>query len=159
MVSIGISNDLAGWTEHPRLRRGVRFKVSFGRTSPLYDWRADKKQGDTRGSNGRREDKQMTYHSKMMNIRTKDFPIAELEQAYEYYPDEVKLAYKYGHRDARHAAAGIAQLADNTIEDLVIVCERLLEIVKLQNGNLHEDINAIQSEALTAIAKARGETE
>lgn len=65
----------------------------------------------------------MNYHGKMMNIPTKDFPTADWEHAYEYYPEvakapEVQLAYKYGHRDARHAAAEIALEADRTIEEL-----------------------------------------
>jgi rubrerythrin len=76
-----------------------------------------------------REGAALSCHGRIMNIRTKDFPIPDLEKAYEYYPEvtkapEVKLAYQYGHRDARHAAAEIALEADRRIEELEAQLEK-----------------------------------
>lgn len=63
------------------------------------------------------------YHGRMMNMPTNGFPPADLVKSYEYYPAALKdpvvaLAYKYGHRDARHAAAEIANEADARIAEL-----------------------------------------
>jgi hypothetical protein len=40
--------------------------------------------------------------------------------------------------------------------DLLASCVTLLGIVRLQNGNLHDDVNEIQRKAEAAIAKAEG---
>lgn len=77
----------------------------------------------TEGAPVEREGGEASYHGRIMNIAAKDFPTADFKKAYEYYPEvtnapEVKLAYKYGHRDARHAAAEIANEADTRIAEL-----------------------------------------
>ena len=50
----------------------------------------------------------MSYHSKIMNI-----PVTLTT-----FPGELAIAHKFGHRDARHAAAEIALQADAEIERL-----------------------------------------
>lgn len=42
--------------------------------------------------------------------------------------------------------------------ELLQSCIDLLAIVRVQNGNLHDDINAVQTVALAAIEKAEGRT-
>lgn len=53
------------------------------------------------------------YHNRIMNI-----PPANKE-AHVFYESDIEwVAYKFGHRDARHAAAEIALEAEREIEDL-----------------------------------------
>lgn len=50
----------------------------------------------------------MSLHNDIMNIPA--------NSDVENYPDNLRLAYKVGHRDARHAAAEMALKADSKIE-------------------------------------------
>lgn len=58
-----------------------------------------------------------SYHARMMNIK------ATYCSRGDEAPDK-RLAYAYGHRDARHAAAEIALEAQAEISDLLSRCER-----------------------------------
>lgn len=53
------------------------------------------------------------YHNRMMNIQVDAASMAEAGK-----PRSLRLAYKYGHRDARHAAAEIALEAQAEIARL-----------------------------------------
>ncbi len=44
--------------------------------------------------------------------------------------------------------------AVNSHADLVAVCKELLGVVRLQNGNLHPEVNDLQERAKAALAKA-----
>lgn len=61
------------------------------------------------------------YHGKVMNIRIDD---EKLIDARDCAPDRDSV-YRYGHRDARHVAAEIANEADTEIADLQTEIERL----------------------------------
>jgi hypothetical protein len=56
----------------------------------------------------------MSYHAKMMNL-------AHTEAT-------CTLSYGMGHRDARHAAAEIANEADNEIADLRLALREMLQV-------------------------------
>src|SRR5262249_48601702 len=65
----------------------------------------------------------MTYHAQMMNIPCYDEKAGEqIDAGHSAY-----LAYKHGHRDARHAAAEIAIQADARIAELEQNGEELRE--------------------------------
>lgn len=88
----------------------------------------------------------MTYHNRIMNL-----------QLQEKKPEpEVtwRMGYSVGHRDARLAAAKIAQGADNTIEDLLDALEFALQQTGCDGDLCTEDWH---EEARKAIAKAKGE--
>jgi hypothetical protein len=51
----------------------------------------------------------MNLHNKIMNLPCKDSPVATTEEVF---------AYRYGHKDARHAAAELALTADDQIRKL-----------------------------------------
>lgn len=53
------------------------------------------------------------YHNRMMNIQVDAASMAEAGK-----PRSLRFAYKYGHRDARHAAAEIANEVDAEIARL-----------------------------------------
>jgi len=55
----------------------------------------------------------MNLHDKIMNIR-----VNLTELASSLYAGDTALAYKVGHRDARHAAAELASEADALIAEL-----------------------------------------
>ena len=58
-----------------------------------------------------------SYHGKIMNIPTR--PDAAIEDQLQARTDtDLVMAYKIGHRDARHAAAEIANEADQRIAEL-----------------------------------------
>lgn len=62
----------------------------------------------------------MNYHNEMMNIQ--ESGRRELIAC----SGQGALSYKYGHRDARHAAAEIALKADTRIEELEQVLREVL---------------------------------
>ena len=62
----------------------------------------------------------MNLHNQIMNLR-----VAPTELATSLYAGDTTLAYKIGHRDARHAAAELALAADAEIERLRLDAERL----------------------------------
>ena len=55
----------------------------------------------------------MNLHNQIMNLR-----VAPTELATSLYAGDTTLAYKIGHRDARHAAAALALATDAEIERL-----------------------------------------
>jgi hypothetical protein len=57
----------------------------------------------------------MSYHSRMMNLPPDKEPV------------NGSSAYRLGHRDARHAAAEIANEADAEIDQLRELCKQLAE--------------------------------
>jgi hypothetical protein len=65
----------------------------------------------------------MNYHGKMMNIQIR--PIGSR------WGQVRREGHAQGHKEARHAAAEIALEADRTIEELIAICEEVLN----QPGN------------------------
>lgn len=64
----------------------------------------------------------MDYHGRIMNIAARHPKTADVMTAHEH------TVYKYGHRDARHAAAEIALEADKALR------EKDAEIARLHSG-------------------------
>jgi hypothetical protein len=64
----------------------------------------------------------MSYHGRMMNLQ----PDPDFQ-----YSDAYGVDYRTGHRDARHAAAEIANEADVEIERLRWLIAEMLPFVKL----------------------------
>ena len=62
----------------------------------------------------------MSYHNEIMNIEVKN-------PQHENMTDRERIAYKLGHRDARHAAAEVANSADTRIEELENAMREALE--------------------------------
>ena len=86
------------------------------------------------------------YHGRVMNIPSD----------VEGMSNPSRVIYKTGHRDARHAAAEIAAEADGLVEDL---CEALDDILAWHDA-LADPLwrgSPSQTEAIAALAKARGE--
>jgi hypothetical protein len=78
----------------------------------------------------------MNFHNLMMNIPA---------NPYSGYDGKQLLAYKYGHKDARHAAAEIALKADIRIEELE---EALRDVVQqYENVRAAEGYPSAQSES------------
>lgn len=76
----------------------------------------------------------MSLHNDIMNI--------PCNSEVENYPDSLRLAYKVGHRDARHAAAEMALKADGKIEKCYEALYRMTSSV----------------EQITALASIYGDT-
>lgn len=69
----------------------------------------------------------MNYHNRMMNIQD--------DVSGGMSPGENRVAYKVGHKDARHAAAEIALEADAEIERLRYGYERLISATDTEMGD------------------------
>jgi hypothetical protein len=84
------------------------------------------------------------FHGRMMNIQTD-----RMGASFDRQPlrgRDIKLAYKIGHRDARHAAAEIANEADFEIErlrDLLAKSIRREEIIEAENERLRHGLRMI----------------
>lgn len=87
----------------------------------------------------------MRLHDRIMNI-----PIAS-DFDYADFPNKV-YAYKSGHRDARHAAAEMALIADELAESL----ETMTALCALKYGNIDADVYAEIEKANALVGKARG---
>jgi hypothetical protein len=69
------------------------------------------------------------YHGRMVNIQAKHYPI----DSPEWLDPAEEHGYRIGHRDARHAAAEIANEADTRIEELESQLEPLRRIAFYAN--------------------------
>ena len=76
-----------------------------------------------------------TYHARIMNIPAKTFAPGEMNE----------VAYKLGHRDARHAAAEIATEADATEAQLRAALAGKDEVIGALVAQLHADRHNLQS--------------
>ncbi len=98
----------------------------------------------------------MTYHDRMMNIPA-TLPNDMPDSMGEYLP--TAIACRYGHRDARHAAAEIANEADATIAGLLEACEGALTQINCLDYPMNDGATpAIIEQLRAAIAKAKGES-
>lgn len=92
------------------------------------------------------------YHNRMMNIQVDAASMAEAGK-----PRSLRLAYKYGHRDARHAAAEIALEAQREIDDTgkkLAVAKEIIAAMRDIDKRQKAEIARLR-EALTAIANPR----
>lgn len=85
----------------------------------------------------------MSYHNKIMGIEIVDDE-----------PRARTLNYKIGHKDARHAAAEIANEADTVIADLLEACEAAYSALGFPIDD--ESMNRVTNQLAAAIAKAKG---
>ena len=86
----------------------------------------------------------MNLHYQIMNLR-----VAPTELATSLYAGDTTLAYKIGHRDARHAAAELALAADAEIERLRILLDDARDSLTVVNTDyVHNLIDCI-NKALT----------
>jgi hypothetical protein len=85
------------------------------------------------------------FHGRMMNIP------GDLAWQDPQVMTAMRVAYSTGHRDARHAAAGIALEAEAEIARLRAALGAMTGLVRLKYGNLHDDINGLLAEAEAAL--------
>ena len=74
----------------------------------------------------------MNLHNEIMNLPAKPYP---------GYDDKQLMAYKYGHKDARHAAAELALKAEEQIEmlrDALQQCKRWHQGDKWRDGDTEQ---------------------
>ena len=91
----------------------------------------------------------MDYHGRIMNI---EVDVASMAAAGK--PRSLRFAFKAGHRDARHAAAEIANEADATIAAKAAEIARLREaLTSLLGAKCWEDDIAASAQARAALAQ------
>jgi len=88
----------------------------------------------------------MNFHGRIMNIQ-----VTSVEAP---MTPEQRSVYKRGHRDARHAAAEIANEADEQIQELAESLEDVLNYDGGADSALEDEY--VMERAQEALAKARG---
>lgn len=74
----------------------------------------------------------MNLHQEIMNIPCDKIKLNDVKT----YSTSVIMAYKEGHRDARHAAAELSLKAEARIEELEDVIKAFLDWTTNEHGNL-----------------------
>lgn len=88
----------------------------------------------------------MNLHAAIMNL-----PLPETRG--RLTADEMGI-YREGMRDARHAAAELASAHEAAHQEALSLLAALAAMVRLQNGNLHDDVNKMLAHADRILAAA-----